>query len=89
MVIIVGIALGWITGLNQGQDVKDAVKLIKWWGPVWTTGDMFSNFGLVADYLGIVIPIGISAAASTLVSGARNQSEDLQCSPFSFSTPFI
>jgi AGZA family xanthine/uracil permease-like MFS transporter len=28
---------------------------------------LFNDFGLVKDYLGIVIPIGISAAATTLM----------------------
>lgn len=28
---------------------------------------MFQDFGLISDYLGIVIPIGISAAATTLM----------------------
>jgi AGZA family xanthine/uracil permease-like MFS transporter len=88
MVILVGSVLGWITGLNTGQNVKDASKLVKWWGPVWTAGEMFSNFSLVVDYLGIVIPIGISAAATTLVSGTSNQSKDVHRSPFSLSTPF-
>jgi AGZA family xanthine/uracil permease-like MFS transporter len=66
-VILVGVILGWATGLNDPQDVKEAAKLVKYWGPVWTAGDMFREFDLVKDYLGIVIPIGISAAASTLM----------------------
>ncbi|KAL3902717.1 MAG: hypothetical protein SGARI_005702 [Bacillariaceae sp.] len=32
-VILVGVILGWATGLNQPQDVKDAAELVKWWGP--------------------------------------------------------
>jgi AGZA family xanthine/uracil permease-like MFS transporter len=67
MVILVGVILGWATGLNQGSDVKAAAGLVKWWGPVWTASDLFADFGLVADYLGIVIPIGISAAATSLM----------------------
>jgi adenine/guanine/hypoxanthine permease len=66
-VIIIGVILGWATGLNEAQTVKDAADLVKWWGPIWTAGDMFKEFSLVADYLGIVIPIGISAAATTLM----------------------
>lgn len=54
-------------GLNEPQATKDAAKLVKWWGPTWTATDMFSDFSLLGDYLGIVIPIGISAAASTLM----------------------
>jgi len=67
MVIIVGVVLGWATGLNPPQATKDAAKLVKWWGPVWTAKDLFNDFGEVKDYLGIVIPIGISAAATTLM----------------------
>jgi len=55
MVILVGVILGWATGLNQPQAVKDAAQLVRWWGPVWSGGDLFADFGLVADYLGIVI----------------------------------
>lgn len=29
-VIIVGVALGWITGLNKSADVHDAADLVKW-----------------------------------------------------------
>jgi adenine/guanine/hypoxanthine permease len=73
MVMLVGTVLGWAIGLNTGQPVKDAAKLVKWWGPTWAASEMFSDFGLVADYLGIVIPIGISASATTLVSWTTNQ----------------
>ncbi len=67
MVIIVGTALGWATGLNDKRAVQDASKLVKWWGPVWTADELFQDFGEVKDYLGIVIPIGISAAATSLM----------------------
>ncbi|KAG7343397.1 permease transmembrane protein [Nitzschia inconspicua] len=66
-VILIGIILGWATGLNDPQDTKDAAKLVKWWGPVWTGGDIFEDIDLLADYLGIVIPLGISAAATSLM----------------------
>ena len=66
-VILIGVILGWATGLSKPEDVEEAAKLVKWHGPVWTAGDMFNEFKLVKDYLGIIIPIGISAAASTLM----------------------
>lgn len=66
-VILVGVILGWATGLNDPQTTQDAAELVKWWGPVWSAGDMFREFGLVKDYLGIIIPIGISASASTVM----------------------
>jgi adenine/guanine/hypoxanthine permease len=67
MVILVGCILGWMTGLNQPSETQKAAQLVRWWGPAWTAGDLFSDFALVKDYLGIVIPIGISAAATTLM----------------------
>ena len=67
MVIIVGVILGWATGLNDGDDVKRAKDLVKWWGPDWSGDDLFADFSDVKDYLGIVVPIGISAAATTLM----------------------
>lgn len=66
-VIIVGIILGWATGLNKSEAVTDAADLVKWWGPAWSGKELFEDFGVVRDYLGIVIPIGISATASTLM----------------------
>jgi len=72
-VIIVGVVLGWATGLSKPADVQGAAKLVKWWGPVWTAGEMFEDFSLIADYLGIVIPIGISAAATTLMCLGKSE----------------
>jgi adenine/guanine/hypoxanthine permease len=66
-VITIGVILGWATGLSKPEDVTEAAKLVKWHGPVWTASDMFNEFSLAKDYLGIIIPIGISAAASTLM----------------------
>lgn len=66
-VILVGTALGWMTGLNSGEMVKEAASLVKWWGPDWSANELFEDFGLVKDYLGIIIPIGISATATTLM----------------------
>jgi len=64
---LVGVILGWATGLNETQAVQDAAKLVKWWGPVFAADDLFSNFSLIKDYLGIVIPIALSATATTLM----------------------
>jgi len=66
-VIIVGVVLGWASGLNKAKTVEEASKLVKWWGPTWSARDLFNDFSEVGDYLGIVIPIGISAAATTLM----------------------
>jgi len=51
-VILIGVALGWATGLNEGQTVKDAAKLVDWIGPDWSADELFENFDLVKDYLG-------------------------------------
>lgn len=66
-VILAGVILGWATGLNKGKAVEDASKLVKWWGPVFAAEELFSDFSLIKDYLGIVIPIAISATATTLM----------------------
>jgi AGZA family xanthine/uracil permease-like MFS transporter len=55
MVIIVGTALGWATGLNDKQAVEDASNLVKWWGPVWTADELFEDFSEVKDYLGTLM----------------------------------
>lgn len=67
MVILVGMILGWITGLNTPENTHLAAQNVKWWGMTWMAGEMFRDFSLLKDYLGIVIPIGISAAATTLM----------------------
>jgi adenine/guanine/hypoxanthine permease len=66
-VILVGVILGWSTGLNKTSTVSDAAKLVKWWGPNLSLQELFSDFSMIKDYLGIVIPIAISAAATTLM----------------------
>mmetsp|Transcript_3457 Transcript_3457/g.8222 ORF Transcript_3457/g.8222 Transcript_3457/m.8222 type:complete len:634 (+) Transcript_3457:154-2055(+) len=66
-VISIGIILGWATGLNTPEMTQEAAKLVKWWGPVWTAGDIFEDFSLIKDYLGIIIPLGISATATSLM----------------------
>jgi len=60
MVILVGIVLGWATGLNKPEETERAAKLVQWWGPNWAAKEVFEDFSMVADYLGIIIPIGIS-----------------------------
>jgi AGZA family xanthine/uracil permease-like MFS transporter len=35
--------------------------------PAWTASEIFEDFNLLVDYLGIVIPLGISAAATSLM----------------------
>lgn len=67
-VIIVGVALGWITGLNKSEDVDDAADLVKWYGPAWTGGDMGKGFSGSKDYLGIIFPIAISAVGTSLMA---------------------
>jgi adenine/guanine/hypoxanthine permease len=32
-VILVGVILGWATGLNDPQATKDATQYVRWWGP--------------------------------------------------------
>lgn len=73
-VILVGIILGWATGLNKKETVQDAADLVKWYGPDWSGNDLFADFGEVVDYLGIVIPIGISATATSLMCLVSAQS---------------
>jgi adenine/guanine/hypoxanthine permease len=33
----------------------------------WTAAEIFEDFDLLVDYLGLVIPLGISAAATSLM----------------------
>ncbi|CAN0344518.1 unnamed protein product, partial [Ascophyllum nodosum] len=67
-VILVGVALGWITGLNKSSDVKDAADLFKWYGPTWTGNELVENFYDTKDYMGIIFPIAISAVGNSLMS---------------------
>ncbi|CAM9100814.1 unnamed protein product [Discosporangium mesarthrocarpum] len=76
-VILVGIALGWITGLNKPETVRDARDLVVWYGPDWSGKELFANFGDVKDYLGIVFPIAVSAVSTSLMClvSAKNAGE--------------
>ena len=47
--------------------MKDAAELVKWWGPHWSGKELFEGFKLVKNCMGIVIPIGISACATSLM----------------------
>jgi hypothetical protein len=47
--------------------VKEAAKLVKWYGPVWTASGIFENFYDAVPYLGLVIPLAISAPANSMM----------------------
>lgn len=64
MVILVGVALGWITGLNTGDQVDAAADNVKWWGPTWTADELFADFSLAGDYIGVIVPLGKQDSAS-------------------------
>jgi AGZA family xanthine/uracil permease-like MFS transporter len=66
-VILVGVSLGWATGLNDPNDVQQAAKLVRWIGPTWTGGEVFAEFQLVKEFLGLIIPLGIMAPTLTLM----------------------
>ncbi|CAM9464258.1 unnamed protein product [Ascophyllum nodosum] len=67
-VILVGIGLGWLTGLNKSSDMGHAADLIKWYGPTWAGQDIADNLSSTKDYLGIIIPIAISTVGNSLMS---------------------
>ncbi|CAM9464185.1 unnamed protein product [Ascophyllum nodosum] len=67
-VILVGIVLGWITGLNKLSDVDRAVNTVKWHGPSWTGSEIVNNIYYTKDYLGIIFPVAISAVGNSLMS---------------------
>jgi adenine/guanine/hypoxanthine permease len=43
MVILVGVFLGWITGLNSTTAVKDAAKLAQWSPPQFVADELFAG----------------------------------------------
>jgi AGZA family xanthine/uracil permease-like MFS transporter len=40
---------------------------VKWYGPVLTASGIFENFSDVVPYLGLVIPLAISASANSMM----------------------
>ena len=73
-VILVGVILSWMTGLNRSEDVQDAAKNIQWVGPAWSGNDLFgttpqgeSIVDLVKQYVGVIIPLGVSSPALSLM----------------------
>ncbi|CAM9915474.1 unnamed protein product, partial [Ascophyllum nodosum] len=53
-VILVGVVLGWMTGLNNFSEVGDARDLVKWYGPTWAGKDIVEKLYDAKDYLGII-----------------------------------
>jgi hypothetical protein len=43
MIILVGVALGWATGLNTSSVVKEAAKLAEWSPPKFTAKELFAG----------------------------------------------
>jgi len=66
-VILIGVIMGWATGVNTPDAVVDASASVKWYGATWCGGDVFAQFSLIPSYLGIIIPLGISATATSLL----------------------
>merc|ERR1711988_204099 len=58
-VILIGVIMGWATGVNTPDAVVDASASVKWYGATWCGGDVFAQFSLIPSYLGIIIPFGI------------------------------
>jgi hypothetical protein len=57
-----------VTRANRKSFFKtETLYCIPFLPTAWTGGDIFQNFDLLADYLGLVIPLGISAAATSLM----------------------
>jgi len=66
-VILIGVIMGWATGVNTPEQTAAASQWVKWYGPTWTGNDVFDNFADIPKYLGTIIPLGISAAATSLM----------------------
>lgn len=66
-VILVGVIMGWATGVNTPAATAAASESVKWYGASWCGADVFAQFGDIPNYLGTIIPLGISATATSLL----------------------
>ena len=59
-VLIVGVVLGWATGLNDPQLVKESAQFVGWVGPSWAGSQLWGDdFGRIQELMGLIIPLGI------------------------------
>jgi AGZA family xanthine/uracil permease-like MFS transporter len=66
-VIVVGVMLGWATGLNSSDLLRTSAQSVGWIGPVWSGPEVFENFDLLQPFWGLIIPLGITMPAVTLM----------------------
>ncbi|CAF0739769.1 unnamed protein product [Adineta ricciae] len=64
--LLTGTALGWITSVNKGSNVRDAVDLVKAYAPVFPIKEMFEQIDTIGLYLSTTIPTAIAIAIGTI-----------------------
>ncbi len=67
VVAVVGIILGWSTGISTPEMVSDSVVNVQAWG--LSTGiSAIGDWNAVVDYMGITLPVALAAAAGSLMN---------------------
>ncbi len=66
MALVIGTGLGWATSLNKGQDVRDAILIVKPYAPVFPVKGLFEHMNQIGPYLSTTIPTAISIAIGTI-----------------------
>jgi adenine/guanine/hypoxanthine permease len=64
--LAIGTGLGWATSLNESSAVRDALALIKAYGPVFPIKEIFAHFNTISIYLSTTIPTAVSIAIGTI-----------------------
>lgn len=67
-VLLVGVILGWATGLNDLSQLHDASQQVGWTGPSWAGSQLWGNdFVRIREFLGLIIPLGVTAPMLSLM----------------------
>ena len=67
-VLLVGVILGWATGLNDRSQLQEAAQQVGWVGPSWAGSELWSDdFSRIQEFLGLIIPLGVTAPMLSLM----------------------
>lgn len=66
MALATGTGLAWITGDNKVSAVREALSLVKGYGPIFPIKEIFQQFHTISGYLSTTIPTAISIAIGTI-----------------------
>lgn len=67
VIALVGTSIAWMDGVVDGDGVDASTEHVKWQGATATWSDAFNNLGDASEYIGLILPVAIASAVSTLM----------------------